>query len=238
MKAKRYNIFTEDKLLYLSQMIISAYFNDELILIVIHGKQGFGKSSYASMVVAQVHGYVKGKETNPDATEFEYDWKAAKEYLIFTPRQFLTLSRTRKRKAPVSVVDDAGLWLNAMDFHHPLVKATGKFLEVARTKWGAIIFTCSDLKQIFTKIRNMPHVYTVRITKFKTDKTHRDRRSATIFEGWVSEDLKKSGRKTRFIDIFYAHMPDKYYEWYRPERAKLTDTGLDELELELNKLGI
>jgi len=226
-------------------MIISAYYNDELILIVIHGKQGFGKSTYAAIVIAQVYGYIKEKEKNPDATVFKYDWSKAKEYFAFKPRQFLTLSRKQKTKSPCACVDDAGLWLNSMDFNHPLVKATGKFLEVARTKWAAILFTCSDLKQIFTKIRNMPHVYTIRITKYGTGEVNqKDRRMAKIFSGWVSEDLKKSGRKTKFIDIFYAEMPGdikhpkSFYGWYKPERDQLADQGLDELELELDKLNI
>lgn len=226
-------------------MIISAYYNDELILVVIHGKQGFGKSTYAAIVIAQVYGYIEEKAKNPEATIFKYNWKKAREYFAFKPRQFLTLSRKQKTKAPCGCVDDAGLWLNAMDFNHPLVKATGKFLEVARTKWAAILFTCSDLKQIFTKIRNMPHVYTIRITKYKTGlERQKDRRMAKIFSGWVSEDLKKSGRKTKYIDIFYAEMPgtieeeNSFYGWYKPERDKLADQGLDELELELDRLNV
>lgn len=235
----RYKTFTEEGLLNLSQLIISAFYNDELVLIVIHGKQGFGKSTYASIIIAQVYSYIKGKEKNPDATVFEYDWKTARKYFVFKPRDFLTLSRKQNKKAPCSCVDDAGLWLNALDFNNPLVRATGKFLEVARTKWGAIMFTCSDLKQIFTKIRNMPHVYTIRITKYGTGEVNqKDRRMAKIFSGWVSEDLKKSGRKTKYIDIFYAEMPNIFYEWYKPERDKLSDQGLDELELELDKLNI
>ena len=239
MKRKsRYTSFIESELLYLSKLIINAYYNDELVLIVVHGKQGFGKSTYACIVMAQVYGYINGKKQDPDIKEFKYDWGAAKKYLAFKPRQFLTLSRKQSVKSPCCCVDDAGLWLNSMDFHHPMVKATGKFLEVARTKWGAILFTCSDLKQVFTKIRNMPHVYTVRIIKISSKKKQRDRRQATIYEGWVSEDMKKSGRKTKFIDRFYAEMPDKFYSWYKPERDNLADSGLDELETELDRLGV
>ena len=239
MVLNRYNTFTENELLYLSKMIISAYYNDELIIVVVHGKQGYGKSTYASIIIAQVCGYIKGKQKNPDATVFEYDWQAAKQYFAFQPRDFLTLSRRQNNKSPVCCVDDAGLWLNSMDYHNPLVKATGKFLEVARTKWACIMFTCSDLKQIFTKIRNMPHVYTVRITKQGAGRNQqRDRRFATIYEGWVSEDMKKSGRKTKYLDVYYAEMPPVFYNWYQPERNKLADSGLDELELELNKLHI
>jgi len=234
----RYNTFTERELLHLSKMIVNAYLNDELILIVIHGKQGFGKSTYASIVMAQVIGYINGIEENPEATIFNYAWKEARKYFAFKPREFLSLSRKQKKKSPVVCVDDAGLWLNSMDFHDPMVKATGKFLEVARTKWAAIIFTCSDLKQIFTKIRNMPHIYSIRITKYGGKTKQKDRRLATIYEGWMSEDMKKSGRKTLAIDMYYARMPSIFYNWYKPKRDKLADSGLDELERELNKLKI
>lgn len=225
-------------------MIISSFLNDELILIVVHGKQGFGKSTYVSIVIAQVYGYINWMKENPGCepnsdTVFEFDWKAARSFFAFKPRDFLTLSRRQKIKSPCCCVDDAGLWLNSMDFQHPLVKATGKFLEVARTKWGAIVFTCSDIKQVFSKIRNMPHVYSVRITKGGSGKIYqKDRRIATIYSGWVSEDMKKSGRKMQAIDIFYAMMPEVFYSWYKPERAKLADTGLDDLELQLNRLGV
>lgn len=235
----RYVTFTENDLLHLSKMIITSFYNDELILVVIHGKQGFGKSTYASIVMAQVYGYINGKKKNPDATVFNYDWVTTKRFFAFKPRQFLTLSRKQKNKSPVCCVDDAGLWLNSMDFHHPLVKATGKFLEVARTKWGAILFTCSDLRQIFSKIRNMPHVYSIRVSKQGAGiKTHKNRRIATVFEGWASEDMKRTGRKTKYIDVFYARMPDKFYRWYKPERASLANVGLDELQIELDRLNI
>ena len=237
-RKNRYVKFTENDLLHLSQMIISSFHNDELILIVIHGKQGFGKSTYASIIIAQVNGYIKGKQSDPNAKEFKYDWKAAREYFAFKPREFLILSRKQKVKAPCSCVDDAGLWLNSMDFNHPLVKATGKFLEVARTKWGAILFTCSDQQQIFTKIRNMPHVYTVRIGKYGGTNQQVDRRMARIFSGWASEDMKKSGRKTKAIDIFYADMPMDFYNWYKPERDALADQGLTDIEKILDEYHI
>lgn len=235
MVNNRLKTFEIKDILHLSHMIINSYKNDELILVVIHGKQGYGKSTYASIVMSQVYGYINH---NGDSKNYNYDWKNTKEYFVFQPREFLTLSRQQSSKSPVCCVDDAGMWLNSMDFSNPLVKAVGKFLEVARTKWAAILFTCSDLNQVFSKIRNMPHVYTTRITK-QTHKEQPNRRLATIFEGWRSEDLKKSGRTTKYIDLIqYCHMPDDFYKWYKPERDKLADQGLDDLELQLDKLNI
>lgn len=235
----RYHVFYKKDLLHLSMMIIDAYNNNELILVVIHGKQGYGKSTYASIVLAQVYGYIYTIKNNPDAQEFKYNWSITKNYFVFKPRDFLTLSRKQTNQSPGCCVDDAGMWLNSMDFTHPLVKATGKFLEVARTKWAAILFTCSDLRQVFSKIRDMPHVYTIRIIKRASSTKAPHRRIATIFEGWRSEDLKKSGRKTKYMDVVqYCHMPDDFYRWYKPERDKLADQGLDDLELQLDKLKI
>lgn len=272
MKEKYVGLGSGKDIRNLAQKILIAFYNDELILIVVHGKQGYGKSTLASVISAQVHGVVneidKQLEEHPELIEglteskirkkklallknmiendvpFEYDWATTKKFFVFKPRQFLTLCAKQKTKAPLAIIDDAGLWLNAMDFQNPIVKAVGKFLEVARTRWGAILFTCSDLNQIFSKLRNMPHVFTVKITKHTHGGEYIDRRAATIYEGWTSEDLKKRGTKTRAIDMFYAKMPgeenlpDTFYGWYKPERQKLTVEGLDELEKALNKLGI
>jgi hypothetical protein len=262
---KTYQTFNAKEILHLTDMIIMSYLNDELILVVVHGKQGYGKSTYGSIVLAQVYGVInklekyidehpeliEGKTLSEikqtkikvynsflrDNEEFAYKWTDTKNYFVFTPRQFLILSRKQTKKAPGCCIDDAGLWLNAMDYHNPLVKAVGKFMEVGRTKWGVIMFTCSDLQQIFSKIRNMPHVYTVRIVKSEHERNQK-RRYARIYKGWVSEDLKKTGRKNKSIDIYYAHMPNTFYDWYQPERAKLADTGLTEIEDELDRLGI
>jgi len=258
------------QLRHLSRMILKAYYSNELILIVIHGKQGYGKSTYAAICLAQVYGAVNKineltKHELPDEYsekdkrkielrflnelfegkhDFEYDWQTTKKYFVFKPRSFLTTSRKNKTKKPACIVDDAGLWLNSMDYHSPEVKAVGKILEVARTIWGAIIFTCSDQQQIFGKLRNMPHVFTIRISKYPRGGGYEDRRIARIFKGWVSEDLKKHGRKTIAYDVYYAEMPGdlrdphSFYGWYVPERKKLTSSGFNELEKALNKLGI
>jgi len=231
-----HTVFDKDHFFHLSDMIIDAYENDELILVVVHGKQGYGKSTYASITMSQVYGYFNNNMDDVDV--YHYDWKTTRDYFIFRPHEFLTLSRKQKDKAPVCCVDDAGMWLNSMDFNDPLVKAVGKFLEVSRTKWACILFTCSDLNQVFSKIRNMPHVYTIRITKHGATDESPNRRIATIYEGWRSEDLKKSGRKTKYIDIINnCHMPDDFYKWYKPKRDALADQGLNELEEQLKKLG-
>lgn len=254
---KRLGVISKDNIGHFKEiswtalMILYAFFNDELILIVIHGKQGYGKSTLASIVSAQVYGALevidKELEDNPkllegkslskqrrvkikllerlieENREFTYDWNSTKENFAFKPKEFILLTLRIKKKKPMCIVDDAGMWLNNMDYHNPFVRAVGRFFEVARTKLGAIVFTCSDLKQVFTKLRNMPHVYTIRIIKDSGGSV--DDRIGIIHEGWESEDLKKSGRKKLMFDGFVAEMPDKFYRWYKPIRDKLADEG-------------
>lgn len=270
---KRLGIISENlighfrDLTWTSVMILYAYLNDEFILLVIHGKQGYGKSTLASIVTMQVYGvkkvldeyFDKHQELFKDKTkkqqrrikkkifeqfieenkEFIYDIDKAKKNIVFKPEQFLLLLAQTPRKQPTAVIDDAGMWLNALDYHNRFVKAVGKFFEVARTKFGALIFTCSDLKQVFTKLRNMPHVYTIRIIKAKS--THGaghnpDERIGIIHEGWETEDLKRSGRTMLLFDGFVAEMPESFYSWYQPLREKLTNEGIKEMVDEFNKM--
>lgn len=238
LKNKQVEIYNESELFYLSEKILEWYYNDELGIVIIHGQQGYGKSTYGLVSGAEVYGH------NEKAKTFYYDWDTVKEYTVFTPRQFLKLSRKQYQKAPLVIWDDAGYWLNALDYYDPLVKAVGKFMEVARSKWGAIVFTCSDQKQILSKIRNIPHAYTIKIIKGATPnkynpehKWKQDRRLAKVHKSWVSEDLKKTGRKTKNYDVFYAHMPNYFYRWYKPFRDSFCDQGLDDIENTLDRLG-
>lgn len=255
-ESKRLGVLSKDdigcfqEITYTALMVLYAFFNDELILIVIHGRQGYGKSTLASIVSAQAYGALnkinKILQDNPkmlegktiskqrrikirlleqlidENAEFLYDWTETKNKFIFKPREFISTTMKIKKKTLTCIVDDAGMWLNNMDYQNPFVKAVGRFFEIARTKYGAIIFTCSDLKQVFTKLRNMPHVYTIRV--IKTGETA-DSRIGIIHEGWESEDLKRSGRTKLMFDGFVAEMPDKFYRWYQPIRLRLANEG-------------
>lgn len=265
-KEKRLGVLPKDnignfyELTWTTLMILYAFFNDELILVVIHGKQGYGKSTMAAIISAQCYGVInlmnkiieregllEGKTLSKqrrikiklfeqllkENAEFEYDWKNTKEYFAFKPEEFLLATADIEEKIPMGIVDDAGMWLNTMDYQNPFVKAVGRFFEVARTKYGAIVFTCSDLKQIFTKLRNMPHVYTIRI--IKESGGNPDSRIGIIHEGWESEDLKRSGRSVLLFDGFVAHMPEPFFDWYYPIRTKLADEGTAQMIHEFKK---
>lgn len=230
----------DNKLLFLSEKILEWYYNDELGIIIIHGQQGYGKSTYACISCAEVYGH------DINNNRFFYNWSAVKEHIVWTPRQFIELSKQNKDKEPIIVWDDAAYWLNAMDYRDPLCIAVSKYLEVARTRWAAIVFTCSDQRQILSKIRGIPHAWTVPITKapgtasrFNKDyKWKNDRRYAKLHKAWTSEDLKKYGKKGKGGDIFYARMPSNFYNWYKPWRDSFCKMGIEAVDLAATEDGL
>ena len=216
----------ERELFYISEKILEWFYNDELGIIIIHGQQGYGKSVYACVSCAEVYGHDMDEHT------FYYNWEAVKRHIVWTPKDFIDLSLKKPplwdeknykihpnsdKKEPLIVWDDAGYWLNAMDYHHPLCIAVSKYLEVARSRWGAIVFTVSDQRQILTKIRGIPHAWSIPIRKTATPKRgtekyrwKHDRRFAQLHKSWCSEDLKKYGKKGEQGDIFHARLPGRF----------------------------
>jgi hypothetical protein len=209
----------EQELFHMSERILNWFYSDELGIIIVHGQQGYGKSTYAAISCSEVYGHDFNQE------RFRYDWEAVKKHIVFTPQQFIDLCYSSSAKEPMVVWDDAGYWLNAMDYRDKLCIQVSKYLEVARSRWGAIIFTVSDQRQILNKIRGIPHAWTIPIRKVGTPSIDQpafrykhDRRFARLHKSWCSEDMKRSGKKGKEGDVFYARMPSEFYNWYKPWR--------------------
>lgn len=222
----------ENELFHISERILNWFYNDELGIIIIHGQQGYGKSTYATISCSEVYGHDLAHE------RFWYDWESVKNHIVFTPQQFIDLCYSTDIKEPLVVWDDAGYWLNAMDYRDKLCVQVSKYLEVARSRWGAIVFTVSDQRQILSKIRGIPHAWTVPILKIGTPRMDKpqfryqhDRRFARLHKAWVSEDLKRSGKKGREGDLFYARMPSEFYTWYKPWRDQFCNQATTDMQL-------
>lgn len=252
------------ELMYISNKILDWYINEEMGVIIIHGQTGYGKSSYAGICCAEVYGYYENLEENPDKFKttweqpdktFYYDWDAAKKHIVFTPREFVELNRQTKIMDRMIWWDDAGYHLNALDYSDRLIKKIGKWMELGRSKYAGIVLTCSDLRQVLSKIRDIPHVSTIKIIKGATPsrgsqdyKSKKDRRLAKIHRSWVTEDLKKSGKEREFFDVFDAHLPGEYnpyrnikkgfYGWYKPYRDSFEKQATDDIADELEKRGL
>lgn len=215
----------EHELFWLSEKILEWFYNDELGIVIIHGQQGYGKSTYATISCAEVYGH------DINNSRFCYNWEAVKKHIVWHPEHFIKISKKipdrrnplykvhpqSRKKEPMLLWDDAGYFLNSMKWNDKFCIEVGRYLEVARPRWGAIIFTCSHQQQILSKIRNIPHSWSIPIKKRATPKRGQpkykwssDNRMARLHKSWCSEDMKKSGKKGKECDFFKARMPGRY----------------------------
>lgn len=220
-----------------TKKILDSYWADECKVMLPYGPLGIGKSAYACKVTAQVYG-----ERQPDGNR-SLDWEAVKTHLVFHPRDFVEKCfkmMEEKKKDKVLIWDDAGLWLFALDFNNPFLKAVIKYLNVARTNWAALILTTPLPTWVLKKIRGFPQATVIKIIKEKEDlhsKANPKPRRATAYINWVSPDMKKTGVKAIYDDRFNAMMPDNFYlDWYKERRDDYARQAINLMYKELKGL--
>lgn len=213
-----------------SHLVDKAYYRDEFKLFIIYGPLGIGKSAYALKVAHEV---------------YDGSWDQVKAHVVFHPEDFvnrcLDMSEKGKRDK-VLIWDDAGLWLFAMDFTNPFIKAILKYMNVARTNWGALILTSPTPTWVLYKMRTFPQLINIKITK-KQDETqpgnttYRRPRIGRAYRSWVAPDLKKQGVHTIYEDEYDATLPnDVYWDWYKPLRDSYAKQAAIMMKSELAKV--
>jgi hypothetical protein len=208
-----------------------AYYRDEFSLFMVYGPLGIGKSSYAIKVMAEV----LGEKNKPD-------YNKVKDYMVFHPQDFVEkcykMAEQGQRDKAI-IWDDAGLWLFALDFKNPFIQAIIKYLNVARTNWGAFILTTPTPSWIIYKLRSFPQSVTIKILKVNDDMGRRQRlRVGRAYRFWVMPDMKKTGVRVLYEDYFDAMLPDDvYHDWYQPLRATYAREAALLARKEMEKLG-
>ena len=212
-----------------AHLINKAYYRDEFKLFIVYGPLGIGKSAYALKVAKEVYD----------------DWDTVKNHIVFHPEDFVArcLSMSEKGKRDkVLVWDDAGLWLFAMDFTNPFIKAILKYMNVARTNWGALILTTPTPTWVLYKMRTFPQTINIKITKMESGDTPghttpRRMRIARAYRSWVAPDFKKQGVRTIYEDHYDAMLPnDLFWDWYKPLRDSYAKQAAQLMQTELNKV--
>jgi len=199
---------------------------DEFKTIIPYGPLGCGKSTYAIKVLAEVLG-----------SPGEPDYESVKDYIVFHPRDFIDRCMHHEGREPAIIWDDAGLWLHALDFNDPFVKAVGKYISVARTDWAAIIFTTPLPTWIFSKVREVPDAITIKIKKtIEGNKKKYRYRQAVAYRFWKAPDLKHSGVKSLWIDEFKGMLPDSFFKWYKPLRDRYATLAKHTMDTELKRI--
>lgn len=223
----------------LAQKINALYYDDEFQPIIVYGgANGIGKSSYSIQGLTEA---LYWNINHDELTEKDYkSWEKVKEFIVFKPVDFIKkcyqLANEEKREKAI-IWDDAGFWLNSLEWSDPFLIAVGKYLNVARTNWGSIIFTTPNPLYIIKKIRSMPDRITVKIEKEGSNyKNPSKPRIALAYLGWLAADLKKTGVNSYWKDDFSAIMPNDFFRWYKPLRDKYARMGIKLMIAHLNSL--
>jgi len=196
----------------------------EFTLFTVYAGLGKGKSAYAIFCLVMA---LKNYFHCSDAEA----WEKVKGFIVFHPQQFFDkLDQIRDigmKRAPAIIWDDAGLWLYALDWNDPFIKALGKYMNVARSRLGALIMTTPTPKMIFSKVRDMPDAINVKIIKTTGAPRAEWVRRAKGYQQSMLPDMKKSRVHLRYTDDFVCRMPDEFYNWYKPLRDEYEQLALD-----------
>jgi hypothetical protein len=202
-----------------SKRILELYEDNESQIYIIEGWNGHGKSSYANTIISEVY--------SKDGINPNWSIPLFREHLGFHPMSVLKKWKIKHKNAktfqlhPNDLVfhwDDAGAWLHSLDYNNPYVKQVGKYLQIFRTDWACIIFSCIDADDLTKKIRGLSSAITIKITKHSSH-THKYRRIATakhVEKDWYNNVYWKDD----WTEGFNCKMPDTFFSWYDPIRRR------------------
>ena len=205
-------------MLVLSQKVNQWYNNNQFRVISIYGQSGIGKSVYAWKVLQEVY---------PD--------EDVKKYLIFKPEELISFVedlRKRKERIKTFLIDDAGVWFSAEEYRDPFVMAALKFIQVARSITGSIMFTTTSLFNLVSRLRTLD-MYTVRITQD---------RNMRIAKGYAQSVMPNKRTFIRGVwqDRYHPILDNDLYAWYKGVRDSYVDEANRMMKkgLEMKKYGV
>ncbi len=197
-------------MLKLTERIIRNFQWDEFEGCVTYGPRGIGKSTYNIKALAQAFG-----------TGGKFDYERVKKWIVFPPRDFVQKVLKMKGRSMGIIWEDAGLWLFALDWYDPFVKSAVKYMNVARTDFGAILFNTPYIGMMTKKLIVAEDILRIKIIKPDDNIGHPSRpRIAKIYKPWRSVDQKKYGTTLVKGDKFNAMLPNSFYDWYKPLRDR------------------
>lgn len=222
-----------------TKRVLENFDNDEFEIFILQGKNGYGKTTYANRIIAEVYSIRETKKWGGNERNANWNIKLFKNHLGFHPLHVYNKWIKMKKRDYVFHWDDAGTWLHSLDYQDTFVKNVGKYLQTARTDWACIIFSAIDMNDIVNKIRNFKSCVIIDITKEGTRSkestnfpSRLNLRTATAWHYWHDRH-NKQGSENDWQEPFNCHVPDDFYKWYYPLRVKYARMskrlGLEEL---------
>ena len=210
----------------LTKKINSWYKYNNLGIIIVYGRSGLGKSSYAWKTIMQLYPQQEG-ETN----EQWYD--RLKRYIVFKPRELLDLgqelSKTGERLKSF-IIDDAGIWFSKYSWRDPVALAAIEYLQVIRTRTASIIMTTPSPKLLMTTLLSLD-LFCVKVTM-----DNENNRFAVGYDFSMAPHGKIYVNR-RFEDRFNVILPTPFYNWYRDYRNSYTVHAEKKMQRAINYNG-
>lgn len=202
----------DDKILTPVKMARQATYDDECAFFIPYGPHGVGKSAYMAKCLSQAY------QT--------WDPEVLKKFIIWKPEMFenlLDFVEKEDKEYIMLACDDAGLWLDALRWNHPLLAAIGEYFDVIRTHFHSVILTSPWPMNIIKRIRGVPQAITIHIVKAAGSPHYRTKpREARGYRMYRLPDMRRFGAQPLFRDHFFAIMPEKFFQWYKPARRGFT----------------
>jgi len=221
-----------------TKRVLDLYDNDEFEIFIITGKNGYGKTTYANRIIAEVYSLRMQDKWHGDGKTPNWSIPLFRKHMGYHPHEVKKQWDKMRARDYVYHWDDAGVWLSAYDHQDRYIRSISKYLQTARSDWGCIIFSAIDKSDIVSKIRNFKSAVIVDITKEGAETnspkpSHRNRRTAFGWHYW-EDRLNKIGTENDWEEFFDSHVPGKYipahnglptiregfYGWYKPLRDK------------------
>jgi hypothetical protein len=206
--------------------------HDEPAPIIVYGRRGAGKSTFAFKAVAQYLMQYEGMECG------EAYHRILTEFLTYHPRDFIERLGSYRQAV---LWDDAGQWLSTYFWYDPELRpyliAVVNWFDTSRSDLGSILFTTPTPKKLPPKIREDVEVVMVRVRRagmgkngFKVAKAH-----TVVFE--ESEYSGSRYVKLELSDYFEVRLPDPVYRVYKPIRDAYHRMATEILKRVLARMG-
>lgn len=238
--------------LELTRRAMRNFYNNECEVAVVTGMpEGVGKSVYITHSLADGQGYLNchDKELLPwmwkhrgdrgnDVPIWDSDYEAAKKLIKYTPEEvvdFLMYLLVNKIRIPMWHWDDAGSWLNSMEWTDPFVVAFMELLPLARSFCGLVVLSSPVEEWILKKLHTASGIIHCPVIKLKDDSYFWRPRECKAYVKVKNAYRNRSYPHYVWKDRFPAIEPDSFHKWYKPKRDHYCLMAAAKMQLALDK---
>lgn len=236
----------------ITRRAIKNYYQNECEIALVTGMpEGVGKSVYVTHSLADVQGYLKCKEKDKvqwmwkpigerpeNAAIWESDYEAVKPLILYTPEEvvnFLLTLLTKKERIPMWHWDDAGSWLNSMEWSDPFVIAFMELIPLARSFCGLAVLSSPVEEWILKKLHTAKGVIHCPVVKLKDSRYFWRPRECKAYKKVMNIYRNRSFPRYVWRDRFPAIEPDSFHAWYKPKRDHYCLLAAAKMKLALDK---